>query len=135
MKVRYTRRAQGDLDVIFTYLDKRSPAGAHSVKTLIERRIGSLADFPLMAPETDEPGIRELTIVRYPYKIYTRSRATRSGSPTFETLAGGPGKGSERLLASSPHERSDMRDSARRLDPGYRFAHPGYACCHLTRCC
>ena len=23
-----------------------------------------------MAPETDEPGIRELTIVRYPYKVY-----------------------------------------------------------------
>src|SRR5439155_24782231 len=28
--------------------------------------------------------------------------------------------------AGSPHERSDMRD--RHSRPGYRFAHPGYAC-------
>jgi len=70
MKVRYTLRARGDLDAIFSYLDERSPAAARSVKTLIERRIASLADFPQMGPDTDEPGIRELTIVRYPYKVY-----------------------------------------------------------------
>jgi toxin ParE1/3/4 len=70
MRVRYTLRAQGDLDAIYTYLDRRAPAAARSVKELIERRIASLADFPFMGPETDAPGIRELTIVRYPYKIY-----------------------------------------------------------------
>ena len=70
MKVRYTVRAQGDLDAIFNYLDRRSPAGAQSVKNLIERRIASLAEFPLMAPVTEEPDIRELTILRYPYKVY-----------------------------------------------------------------
>ena len=70
MKVRYTRRAQGDLDTIFSYLDERSPAAARSVKTLIERRVMSLADFPQMGSDTEEPGIRELTIVRYPYKVY-----------------------------------------------------------------
>lgn len=70
MRVRYTPRAQSDLDSIYTYLDQRSPAGTHSVKELIERRISRLADFPQMAPETDEPGIHELTIVRFPYKIY-----------------------------------------------------------------
>jgi toxin ParE1/3/4 len=70
MKVRYALRARGDLDAIFSYLDERSPAAARSVKTLIERRIATLADFPQMGPDTDEPGIRELTIVRYPYKVY-----------------------------------------------------------------
>lgn len=70
MRVRYTLRAHGDLDAIYRYLDERSPTAAHSVKALIERRIASLADFPQMGPETDEPGIRELTIVRYPYKVY-----------------------------------------------------------------
>ncbi len=70
MRVRYTRRAQSDLESIYTYLDQRAPAAARTVKESIERRIVSLADFPLMAPETDEPGIRELTIVRYPYKVY-----------------------------------------------------------------
>jgi addiction module RelE/StbE family toxin len=70
MKVRYTLRAQADLDAIYTYLDRRAPAAARSVKELIERRIARLADFPFMAPETDEKGIRELTIVRYPYQVY-----------------------------------------------------------------
>ena len=70
MRVRYTLQAQGDLDTIYSYLDQRTPTAARSVKELVERRIASLADFPLMAPETDEPGIRELTIVRYPYKVY-----------------------------------------------------------------
>jgi toxin ParE1/3/4 len=70
MKVRYTLRARGDLDAIYTYLERRAPAAAQSVKELIEQRIAALADFPLMAPETDQPGIHELTVVRYPYKIY-----------------------------------------------------------------
>jgi len=70
MRIRYTPRAQNDLSAIYTYLDQRSPAAAQSVKNSIERRIAWLADFPLMAPATDEGGIYELTIVRYPYKIY-----------------------------------------------------------------
>ena len=70
MKVRYTLRARDDLDAIYTYLEERAPVAAQSVKDLIERRIAGLADFPRMAPATDEAGIYELTIVRYPYKVY-----------------------------------------------------------------
>jgi plasmid stabilization system protein ParE len=70
MKVRYTLRARADLAAIFSYLDERSPAGARSVKALIERRIARLGEFPFIAPMTDEPGVHELTLVRYPYKVY-----------------------------------------------------------------
>jgi toxin ParE1/3/4 len=70
MKIRYTPRAQSDLDVIYRYLDQRTPSGALAVKESIERRIASLTEFPLAAPATDDPGVRELTVVRYPYKIY-----------------------------------------------------------------
>jgi toxin ParE1/3/4 len=70
MRVRYTLRALADLEAIYAYLDERAPAAARSVKATIERRIAMLADFALMAPTTDEPGIRELTLVRYPYKVY-----------------------------------------------------------------
>jgi toxin ParE1/3/4 len=70
MRVRYTLRAQSDLDSIYSYIERRAPIAAQSVKELIERRIARLADFPRMAPETDDPGIYELTIVRYPYKVY-----------------------------------------------------------------
>jgi toxin ParE1/3/4 len=70
MKVRYSRRAQGDLDTIYTHLDKHAPAAARKVKDVIERRILSLVDFPFMAPRTDIPGVRELSLARYPYQIY-----------------------------------------------------------------
>ncbi len=70
MRVRYTLRARADLDEIYAYLRERAPPSAETMKSVIERRIAWLADFPLMAPTTDEPGIHELTLVGYPYKIY-----------------------------------------------------------------
>ena len=70
MKVRYTLRARADLDAIYTDLDQRNPTAAQAVKDLIERRIRQLGRFPLMAPVTDEIGVCELSIVRYPYKVY-----------------------------------------------------------------
>jgi hypothetical protein len=30
-------------------------------------------------------------------------------------------------MSRSPHERSDMREMSGNANPGYRFAHPGYA--------
>jgi addiction module RelE/StbE family toxin len=70
MKIRYAPQARADLDEIFAYLDERSPAAARSVKARIISAIRRLADHPAMAPETDESAVRELTIVRYPYKVY-----------------------------------------------------------------
>jgi len=72
MRVRYTPRARDDLDIIYRYLDDHSPAGARAVKAAIEWRIGLLADMPFIAPVTDEPGVYELPIIRYPYKVYYR---------------------------------------------------------------
>jgi toxin ParE1/3/4 len=70
VRIRYTPQALADLDEIFTYLDQQSPAGARTVKERIVSAIRRLADYPLMAPETDEPDIRELAVIRYPYKVY-----------------------------------------------------------------
>ncbi|MEA2988109.1 MAG: toxin ParE1/3/4 [Alphaproteobacteria bacterium] len=72
MRVRYTRRSLNDLDAIYRYLDKPSISGARAVKTTIERRITQLADMPFIAPVTEESGVYELTIIRYPYKVYYR---------------------------------------------------------------
>lgn len=70
MRIRYTLRARADLEEIRLYLLERNPRAAVAVLTTIRRRIAWLADFPLMAPETDVPGVRALPIVRYPYKVY-----------------------------------------------------------------
>jgi plasmid stabilization system protein ParE len=72
MRVRYTPQARNDLAAIYRYLDQRSPAGAQSVKATIERRIRLLEEFPFIAPLTEEAGVYELSIVRYPYKVYYR---------------------------------------------------------------
>jgi toxin ParE1/3/4 len=75
MRIRYTPRARDDLAAIYSFLDQRSPAGAQSVKIAVERRIRLLADFPFIAPMTEEPGVYELSMIRYPYRIYYRVEA------------------------------------------------------------
>ncbi len=70
MRIRYTLRAAADLQAITAYYRKRNPAVGDAILATIERRIEWLSEFPLMAPETDEPGVRELPIVRYPYNVY-----------------------------------------------------------------
>jgi toxin ParE1/3/4 len=70
MKVRFSRRAQTDLEALYSYLDEHAPAAAQAIKDLIERRLSLLAEFPRIAPETDAPGVYELSLVRYPYQIY-----------------------------------------------------------------
>jgi toxin ParE1/3/4 len=70
MRTRYTVRARADLAAIRSYLQEQNPRAAAVVMTAIHTRIGWLADFPLIAPETDEPGVRALPLVRYPCRIY-----------------------------------------------------------------
>jgi toxin ParE1/3/4 len=70
MRIRYTVRARADLAEIRSYLLARNPRAAATMITAIRRRIAWLADFPLIAPETDERGVRALPLVRYPYRVY-----------------------------------------------------------------
>ena len=70
MRIRYTVRARADLAEIRSYLWERSPRAAAAVITAIRRRIAWLADFPLIAPETDEPGVRALPLVQDPYRVF-----------------------------------------------------------------
>lgn len=70
MRVRYTLRARADLHEIRKYLQRRQLAVAQRLISAIERQVAWLSDFPYMAPATDEPGVRELTLARYSYKIY-----------------------------------------------------------------
>lgn len=72
MRVHYAPRARDDLDRIYSYLNKRSPVAATAVLKRIRDRIDELADVPLIGPVTEIPGIRGLSIVRYPYRAYYR---------------------------------------------------------------
>lgn len=72
MRVRYTPRSRGDLADIYRYIEQSSPSGARAVIQTIQRQIRLLAFVPFMAPETTEPGVYELSVARYPYKVYYR---------------------------------------------------------------
>ena len=72
MKIEYTPQALGDLESISAYYRVISPTVANAVIAEIERRIGLLSRLPFIAPETIEPGIHELIVIRYPYKVYYR---------------------------------------------------------------
>jgi len=91
MSTRYTVRARADLAAIRSYLQEQNPRAAAVVMTAIHTRIGWLADFPLIAPETDEPGVRALPLVRYPYRYITKSPVKRSASCTSATHGGNRG--------------------------------------------
>ena len=74
MKVRYTPEAFSDRERILQYLRKRSPVGARNVASSIRDAITQLGDQPQSGHQTDNPDVRVVFVVRYPYKIFYRVR-------------------------------------------------------------
>ena len=72
MRIRYTRRAFLERETIYEYLEERSPRGAANVRRAIVGAIRALEAFPGLGRLTSLPGIRELVVPNYPYKIYYR---------------------------------------------------------------
>ena len=70
MKVRYSQRAVADLIGIADYIRERNPRAAEAVAKRIRASIAQLEMFPLIGRLTDDPGIRLLPIVRYPYLVF-----------------------------------------------------------------
>jgi toxin ParE1/3/4 len=73
MSVRYTARALEQLAEIFEYIAQDNPQAAHAVQARIRTSIERLDDFPFAGRITDRPGVRVLTVVRYPYLIFYRT--------------------------------------------------------------
>jgi toxin ParE1/3/4 len=74
MRLRYTLRAQADLEAIFDYLDQAAPLTAAALRAEITKRVTLLLAFPLMAPATEIPGVRECSMSRFPYNLYYEIR-------------------------------------------------------------
>jgi addiction module RelE/StbE family toxin len=70
VKIRYTRKAVAQLDAIYSYIEADNPRAAKAVKARIQRAISRLAQFPYSCRATARPGIRVLSIVRYPYLVF-----------------------------------------------------------------
>jgi toxin ParE1/3/4 len=73
MRVRYTRRALGDLQAICSYIEADNPRAARAVEVTIRRTADLLADFPHLGVQTERsPQFRGIKAGRYPYRIYYR---------------------------------------------------------------
>jgi addiction module RelE/StbE family toxin len=70
LRVRYTFPALADLANILEYIQSRSPRGARRVRRRIASSIELLADHPLLGRQTDDPTIRRLTTLPYPYVVF-----------------------------------------------------------------
>jgi toxin ParE1/3/4 len=67
MKVRYSPRALQQLEEIHRYIARHNPRAAKTVIARIEELCAKLGDFPGMGTLTDNPSVRTLPVVRYPY--------------------------------------------------------------------
>jgi toxin ParE1/3/4 len=70
MRVRFTRRSQADVRVIFSYLDERSPRGAQNVKRALKKAVELIGNYPHVGRLSGEQDTRVLRVGRYPYLVY-----------------------------------------------------------------
>lgn len=70
MKLRYTLPALADLSSILDYITTHSPHGAKRVQARIRAIIDLLLVHPDIGVRTEDPVIRRLTTVPYPYLIF-----------------------------------------------------------------
>jgi toxin ParE1/3/4 len=70
VKVRYTLPALADLAVILDYIAVHSPHGAKRVQARIQAIIDLLLVHPYIGVRTDDPTIRRLTTLPYPYLVF-----------------------------------------------------------------
>ena len=70
MKVRYSPRALAQLEEIHRYIAQHNPRAATAVVARIEELCEKLGEFPGMGAATDQPGVRLVPVVRYPYLIF-----------------------------------------------------------------
>jgi len=70
VKLRYTLPALADLNSILDYISDASPHGAERVKQRIQRVTSLLLTHPEIGAPTDDPTIRRLSTLPYPFLIF-----------------------------------------------------------------
>ena len=77
MKVVFAERARQDIADIYDSIAQHNPSAALRVEDAIRAGCEKLGDFPYASLATDEPNVRRLPLVRYPYTIFYRIHAAR----------------------------------------------------------
>ncbi len=72
MNVRYTRRAEADLDAILKHLEQHSSGAARTVARSFSQAIEVVANHPRSGASTRRPQVFVKIVPNYPYKIFYR---------------------------------------------------------------
>lgn len=75
MRLRYSPSALADLDDILAYIAVRSPSGAQKVQARLQAITKLLLRHPNSGSRTDDPTIRRMTTLPYPYLIFYQATA------------------------------------------------------------
>lgn len=75
MIVRFTPAAREELREVLAYIEERNPAGASKVASRMRRALDLVVEFPLHGAPTDDPGIRRVLALPYPYVIFYEALA------------------------------------------------------------
>jgi toxin ParE1/3/4 len=70
VNLRYTLPALADLNSVLDYIAAHSPQGARRVQARIQAVIDLLLLHPGIGTRTDDPAIRRITALPYPYVIF-----------------------------------------------------------------
>jgi len=72
MNVRFTRRAEADLDAILKHLEQHSSEGARTIARSFSQAIEVVANHPRSGASTRRPQVFVKIVSNYPYKIFYR---------------------------------------------------------------
>jgi toxin ParE1/3/4 len=70
VRLRYTLPALADLAAVLDYIAAQSPQGANRVQTRIKTIVDLLLQHPHIGTRTDDPTIRRMAALPYPYLIF-----------------------------------------------------------------
>lgn len=70
MKARYTEVALSEIDEILSYIAKDNPLAADEVAAVLRATVRRLSEYPRLAIETDDPGVRAMPVLPYRYLIF-----------------------------------------------------------------
>jgi plasmid stabilization system protein ParE len=70
MKLRWSETALAEVEDIFSFIYENSRTAATAVVERIEGLTVLLEEFPFVGHLTDEPEVRVLSVVRYPFLIF-----------------------------------------------------------------
>ena len=76
MKLRYTLPALADLSAVLDYIAAHSPQGARRVQARIQAITDLLLLYPGIGTRTDDPTIRRMATLPYPYLIFYEATDT-----------------------------------------------------------